>query len=192
MTTSNLPAIVEAEKERARALATSPLLPPSLRKNPGSIMLIVGLGEALGLAPAVALTSIQVIDGQPSLSAQAQAALVRRAGHKLRVTVAEDGQAATAVLIRSDDPDYKHASTWTMQRAEAAGLAGRGAWRQYPQAMLMNRATTEVIRMAASDVLLGAAYTPDELGGTIEAQPVEAAHDVEVIEVDADTGEVLG
>ena len=51
-----------------------------------------------------------------------------------------------------------------MQRAEAGGLAGRGAWRQHPQAMLMNPATTEVIRMAAPDVLLGAAHDLSELG----------------------------
>lgn len=188
MSNANLPAIVEAEKERAKALATSSLLPPSLRKNPGSVMFVINLGEALGLAPAVALTNIQVIDGQPSLSAQGQAALVRRAGHKLRVTMAEDGRSATAVLIRADDPDYEHTATWTMDRAAAAGLAGRGAWKSYPQSMLMNRATTEVIRMAASDVLLGAAYTPEELGGTIDAEPVEEA---EVIEVDTLTGEVI-
>lgn len=96
---------------------------------------------------------------------------MRRAGHKLRVTGSEDGRSATAVLIRRDDPDYEHKATWTMGRATAAGLAGKGAWRQYPQSMLMNRAITEAVRMAASDVLLGVVYDPEELGS--EPEPAE-------------------
>lgn len=62
---------VEAQKEQARALAASDMLPRNLRNNPASVMLVVGLGRALGLEPAVALTNVVVIDGQPSLSAQA-------------------------------------------------------------------------------------------------------------------------
>ncbi len=76
----------------------------------------------------------------------------------------------TAALTRNDDPDYEHTATWTMKRAEQAGLAGKGPWRQYPQAMLTARAISEVVRTAASDVLLGAAYTPEELGHTIEGE----------------------
>ncbi len=156
-----IPARLDSEMTFAKALSTSDLVPRAFRGKPANILLAINLGHSLGLDPAVALTSIHVIDGQPSLSAQLQAALVRRAGHKLRLE-RTDG-AVTAVLIRKDDPDYEHRVTWDMARAKAAGLAGRGAWQQYPEAMLANRATTEVIRVGASDVLLGAAYDPEEL-----------------------------
>lgn len=180
MTGTNLPAKIESEMTLAKALATSSLVPRDYRGQPANVLLAISMGHALGLEPAIALTGIKVIDGQPSLSAQLQAALVRRAGHKLRI-VHEDG-AATAILIRRDDPDYEHRVTWTMQRAERAGLAGKGAWRQYPDQMLANRAITEAVRMAASDVLLGLAYAPEELGAETE---------VEVVQVDGETGEVL-
>ena len=159
---ATVPATIPDQMRLAQALARSELVPRAYRGKPANILLAINLGRSLGLEPAVALTAVQVIEGQASLSAQAQAALVRRAGHKLRIT--GDDEKGEAVLIRSDDPDYEHKSVWTMERAKRAGLTGKGAWRQYPAAMLMARATTEVIRMAASDVLLGACYTPEELG----------------------------
>lgn len=194
---TNLPEKVQAEMQIAKALATSSLVPRDFRGQPANVLLAVSLGNALGIEPAVALTEVQIIDGKPTLSAHLQAALVRRAGHKLRVERA-DGQ-ATAVLIRRDDPGYEHRATWTMERAKQAGLLGKGAWRSYPEAMLVNRAITEVVRFAASDVLMGVAYDPEEL------EPVETADDltrslggtvVEVgpevgPEVDPETGEVL-
>lgn len=160
--TMNLPEKIQSEMQLAKALATSNLVPKDFRGQPANILLAINLGTALGIEPAVALTEIKVIDGTPSLSAHLQAALVRRAGHKLRIERAE-GQ-ATAIVIRKDDPGHEHRATWTMERAKQAGLAGRGAWKSYPEAMLVNRAITEVVRFAASDVLMGVAYDPEELG----------------------------
>lgn len=176
--TSHLPANVEAEMALAKALSASSLVPRDYRGQPANVLLAVSMGNALGLEPAIALTGIRVIDGQPSLSAQLQAALVRKAGHKLRISI-ESGS-VTATVIRKDDPDHEHSAVWTMDRARRAGLADRGAWRTYPEAMLMARAITEVVRMAASDVLLGLSYTEEELG----AEPTR----VEAIQIDATTG----
>lgn len=180
--TANLPAVIESQMALAKALATSSLVPRDYRNQPSNVLMAISMGHALGLEPAIALTGIKVIDGTPSLSAQLQAALVRRAGHKLRVTH-KDGT-ATAVLIRRDDPEHEHVAVWTMERAQRAGLAGKGAWRTYPEAMLSARALTEVIRMAASDVLLGIAYTAEELGADPSPDPA-------AITVDAETGEII-
>lgn len=174
---NNLPAIIDSQMTLAKALAGSTLVPRDYRNQPANILMAISMGHALGLEPAIALTGIKVIDGQPSLSAQLQAALVRRAGHRLRIS--HDDGSATATLIRRDDPDHEHIATWTMGRAERAGLAGKGAWRQYPEAMLANRAITEVVRLAASDVLLGVTYDPEELGADPEPQ------------VDMETGEII-
>lgn len=180
--TTNLPEKIAAEMQLARALASSNLVPKDFRGQPANILLAVNLGTALGIEPAVALTEIQIIDGKPTLSAHLQAALVRRAGHKLRIEQKKDQ--ATATLIRTDDPDHEHRATWTMKRAEHAGLAGRGAWRTYPEAMLVARAVTEVIRLAASDVLIGIAYTAEELA------PESSEHTTPMV-VDVVTGEIL-
>lgn len=148
--------------EWARTIAPSGLLPKAYQRNPANLFLAAEYADALGIERINALTSIHVIEGRPSMSADLMVALARRAGHKVRVQV--KGEAAKAVLIRADDPEFEYECVWTMQRAQAAGLAGKGVWKSYPQAMLRSRALSEVIRMGASEVLIGGIYTPEELG----------------------------
>lgn len=191
--TTNLPEKMQTEMAMAKALATSNLVPKDFRGQPANILLAINLGTALGIEPAVALCEIQVIDGKPTLSAHLQAALVRRAGHRLRIE--QEKGSATAVLIRRDDPEHEHRATWTMERAKQAGLAGRGAWRSYPESMLVNRAITEVVRFAASDVLMGVAYDAEELTPVRTEDDFVRSLDATVVEVgpdvDPETGEVL-
>lgn len=158
-----------AEKmDWARTLAPSGLLPKAYQQNPANLLLAAELADALGIPRINALTSIHVVEGRPSASADLMAALVRRAGHKIRVQV--KAGAAKAVLIRADDPDFEFEAVWTLDRAKAAGLAGKNVWKAYPEAMLRSRAITEVIRMGASEVLSGAIYTPEELGVAVDGQ----------------------
>lgn len=184
----NLPADLARQIESAKVLASSDLLPSSLRGKPANVVLIAEMAKTLGLPPMTGLTQIAIVDGKPTLSASLQAALVRKAGHRLTVIVNDQELTATATLVRSDDPETRHQATWTQAKAELAGLWGRGAWSKYPGAMLAARATTEVIRLAASDVLLGGWYDGEELA---PAGPSEALSAPESVEVDADEVEVL-
>ena len=151
-----------AKIEYARFLATSGLLPPAYRQNPGNILFAYEYGELLGLPPIAAITGIHVIEGKPSVSAGLISALVRRAGHRLRVQ--GDEIQANAWITRADDPSFTYRSVWTMDRAKTAGLLSKTNWQRYPAAMLKARAISEVARDACQEVLLGIAYTPDELG----------------------------
>lgn len=146
----------------AQALAAADLLPAAYRKKPANVLLAMEYGHALGLDTVTAMQSVHVIDGKPTASAQLIGALVRRAGHRLRVT--GDDQKAVAIIVRHDDPDFEFRSEWNIDRAMAAGLTGRGPWKQYPAAMMKARAITEVARDACPEVLAGVAYTPEELG----------------------------
>jgi hypothetical protein len=107
-----------------------------------------------------------VIDGKPSASADLIASLVRRAGHKLRVS--GDDTHAVAQIIRADDPDFTYEARWDLDKARQAGLLGKGTWKNYPAALLRSRAITEVARMGASDALYGVIYTPEELGVQVD------------------------
>lgn len=145
----------------AQALAVADLLPAAYRRKPANILLAMEYGHALGLDTITAIQQVHVIEGKPSASAQLIGGLVRRAGHKLRVT--GDDRHAVAEIIRCDDPDFTFRAEWTLQRAQAAGLTGKGVWKQYPAAMLKARAITEVARDACPEALAGVAYTPEEL-----------------------------
>src|SRR5690606_37085167 len=148
----------------ARALAGSNLLPRQYQSAPANVLLAVEFGEALGVPPTQAINGIHIVEGKPSASADLIAALIRRAGHKLRITVDDQQLVAVAQLIRADDPEFTYEARWDMAKAQAAGLAGKGNWAKYPGQMLRNRAITEVARMGASDALYGVIYTPEELG----------------------------
>lgn len=185
-----------AEKiDWARNLAVADLLPRQYRDKPGNLLMAAEYADSLGISRMNALTSIHIVEGKPTASADLIAGLVRRAGHKLRVS--GNDTEAVAQIIRSDDPEYTYEARWDIKRAQVAGLAGKAVWKNYPAAMLRSRAITEVARMGASDCLLGIIYTPEEMGATVdqtgavvEARQAATADDVlapsEVVEANAD------
>lgn len=165
----------------AQELSNAQLLPRAYQRNPGNLLYAIQYAEALGIHPIAAITGIHVIEGKPTASAQLIGGLVRRAGHKLRVSFDRETMTATARITRSDDPDFTFESVWTMDRARAANLAGKGVWKSYPDAMLKARAITEVARDACPESLYGVIYTPEELGAEVAADadgdftPLDAA-----------------
>lgn len=152
----------------AQALAQASLLPKQYQRNPGNVLLAVELGESLGIPPIQAINTVHVIEGKPSASSGLISALVRRAGHTLRVK--GDDQSATAEIVRSDDPDFTYSVTWDMGRARNAGVTGKDNWKKYPAAMLKARAITEVARDACQEALMGVQYTPEELGAVVDEE----------------------
>ena len=168
----------------AKALADSGLLPASYRKNPANVLWAVEYGDMLGLSTMAAITGVHVIDGKPGASAGLISALVRRAGHNLRVT--GDNKSATCVITRCDDPKHPFTVTWTLRTqpgdnpsAELAGLLSKPVWKQYPAAMLKARAITQCARDACEEALFGLHYTPEELGANVDEDGVVIAEVVE-------------
>lgn len=164
---------INAKVQYAHELAKASLLPRQYQQNPGNVLLAVELGESLGIPAIQAIHTVHVIEGKPSASSALISALVRRAGHKLRVT--GNDQSATAEITRSDDPDFTYSATWDMGRANRAGITGKANWKKYPAAMLKARAITEVARDACQEALMGVQYTPEELGAIVddEGNPVQ-------------------
>lgn len=148
--------------EHAKIVAQSSLIPAEYRGKPADIVWAMDIGDALGVPYTQVMQSMVVARGKMTMSADLMGAVVRRAGHKVRLR--EDGDSVTATLIRADDPDYEFTATWDKAKAQAAGLWGsRGPWQQYPRQMLRARAITEVCRQGASDALAGTVYAPEEM-----------------------------
>lgn len=155
--------------QHAQAVAQSSLIPDGYRNQPANVLWAMDLADALGIPFPQVIQTMVVMRGRMTMSADIMAAVVRRAGHKLRVR--EQGMSVTATLIRQDDPDYEFSATWDEAKAHQAGLWGqRGPWTQYPAQMLRSRAITEVCRQGASDALAGTVYSPEEL------EPAESNH----------------
>jgi hypothetical protein len=203
-------ASLSAKLRYAETLSDSGLLPVAYRGKPANVLVATEFGIMLGIAPMAAINGIHIIEGKPTISPALMTALVRKAGHKVRIrktgTVAGGDIACTVQIIRSDDPDFVFEATWDLERAERAGLCrveqspdGRtrviatdsknrpAPWQKYTEAMLQARATGEVAREAAEDCLCGVHYTPEELGmwvdedGVIVQQEADPITDVDLI-----------
>ena len=160
--------------QHAQAVAQSSLIPDGYRNQPANILWAMDLADALGIPFPQVMQTMVVMRGRMTMSADLMAAVVRRAGHKLRVR--EQGMSVTAALIRQDDPDYEFTATWDEAKARQAGLWGqRGPWSLYPAQMLRSRAITEVCRQGASDALAGTVYTVEELEDSVGPAAPSAA-----------------
>lgn len=185
---------MQASLAYAKELALSSLLPSAYRRQPANVLFALEMGRTLGITTMAAITGIHVIEGKPSPSPALMTALIRKAGHRVRVRFEKDTSTAWATITRADDPDFEFRSEWTIERAVQAGLCtvvnGKPyarseknkptSWEKYWQAMLKWRALSEVSRDAAEDCLFGMHYVPEELG-------VEVNEDGTVVE-----GEVIG
>ena len=159
----------------AKALASTPFVPASLRvagdteRTTANVAAALLTGQELGLEPMAALRSIDVINGTPALRAVALRALVQRAGHQVWLVESSKTQADVKGKRRGDTETQE--SKWTNERAPEMGLTGRDQWKKQPAAMLIARATAELCRLIASDVILGLPYVAEELDdpeGTLE------------------------
>lgn len=144
----------------------SALIPYQMRGNAGDMYLLMQIAKHLNVPFITALRGLSFIgdkDVKPAMSAQLMSALVRNAGHTLREQWDPETNTATAVIIRKDDPQFEHVAVWDEEKARVAGLwESTPTWMQYPKAMLTARAMSEVCRHAASEVLLGFSYVPEE------------------------------
>lgn len=172
----------------SEALAGASLLPQEYRNNPGSVLWAMEYGRALGLDVVTTITTIHVIKGKPTQSADLMLSRAREAGHKVRIQQ-QPGQ-CTVSIWRSDDPDFENRITWTYDDAVTAGLCEmrndrpysrsqkgeKQNWEKYPRAMLRARAIAECVRSACPEVLHGAIYTAEELGARVDdaGLPMEA------------------
>jgi len=157
---------MNAKVEYVRTLAHSKMLPNQYVENPANLLWAVEYAEMIGVHPIEAVTGIHVIEGKPSASSALISALVRRAGHRLRVTATKEK--ANCQIVRCDDPEFTFEVTWTLDDARNAGLLGKDVWKKYPRAMLKARAISECAREACEDALGGVRYTPDELGAVVD------------------------
>jgi len=167
--------------EQVRYIANTEIIPKALRGRPEAIMATILKGRSLGLDDINSLSAIHFIEGKAGLSAETMVHLVRKRGHSI-VWEAKPGESCTVVGTRRDNGDTGSV-TWTMGMAQDAGLAGRGPWKQYPDAMLWVRAASQLCRMLFADVLMGTSYSPEELEEVAERGRVtEAVSDLPGVE----------
>ena len=176
--------------KQSEMLCQSKIVPAAYRKQSADIVAAGLAGRAYGWDTMTAMRNFHVIEGTASIRPEAMLGLVRQAGHSVTIEVGDDRAVVTGK--RADTGDT-HVSTFTIKDAEAAGLANKRNWAQYRSAMLTWRAVSQLCRFLFPDVVLGAGYVPEEIGGTVNeaGEILEAEIVTEPEPVDAADPEVL-
>ena len=141
----------------AEMLASSGMVPKQYVNNPQATLVAMMMGNEIGLNPLQSLQNIAVINGKPSIYADALLALVQNhpkfGGHE--ESFDERTMTATCTVWRRGD-EKKHTVTFSQADAEKAGLWGKpGPWQSYPKRMLMWRARGYALRDKFADALGG-------------------------------------
>lgn len=148
----------------ARRIADTEFVPKALRNRPEAVMAAIIAGRELGLPPMMSLQNIAVIEGKPTLSAQAMRAIVIARGHLIERVESDDEHCV--MRGQRSDTGQELTVTWTMADVAKGGIdKGREGvktnWRMYPAQMLTARATSELCRLLFADLLGGLSYAGD-------------------------------
>jgi hypothetical protein len=162
---------------QADVLSRSKIIPAAYRGRSDDIIAAGLAGASFGWDVMTSLRNYHVIEGTASLRPEAMLGLVRRAGHSVTLDLHDgaNGRQAIARGRRSDSGD-EHVAVFSEIDAKRAGLAGKKNWSQYLDSMLTWRAVSQLCRVLFPDVVLGAGYVPEEIGGDVDVTgtPVEA------------------
>ncbi|OBF77021.1 hypothetical protein [Mycolicibacterium fortuitum] len=132
-------------------------------------------GSELGMTALQAAQNVFDVHGQPAVYARTMVAQVRawidkRIAQGLTTTDLKTGDAIwevsaspTSVVWAARRDGREVSSEWTPRRAETAGFTKNEKYQKQPTEMLRAKAMTETCRILFQDVLLGMAYSVEEL-----------------------------
>lgn len=124
-------------------------------KTPEQAAALMLVAQADGLHPAKAATHYHIIQGRPSLSADAMLARFQSAGGRVEWTAyGDDAVAGTFTHAQGGSVTIR----WDLARAKKAGV---GNLDKYPAAMMRARCISEGVRTVFPGVIVGM-YTPEE------------------------------
>ena len=126
--------------------------------TPDKAMALMLIAQAEGLHPAVAARDFHIIQGRPSMKADAILARFQAAGGTMRWLEYTD----TKVSAEFSHPQGGQIKVdWDMERAKKAGLGGKDMWSKYPRQMLAARCISEGVKRVYPGATNGM-YTPEE------------------------------
>ena len=130
-------------------------------------------GQAMGIAPFVAMKNIHIIKGQASVGAGIISAAIKASPkYDYRPIKMDATECVLQVVVKGED-GYKAEVRYGIEDAERAGLTSSNTWVKYPQNMLFARCIANMHRFHCPDIFMGTpVYEESEL----------QAVDVEIVE----------
>lgn len=136
------------------------------------VMMIMLSARELGIPVMQALNGgINIIQGKVEVSARMMSALIRKAGHQIKV---QESTSTQCILVgkRADTGEIQSAS-FSVVEAQLAGLVKPGGgWVKWPKDMCFARALSRLSRQLFSDVI-GIGYVEGEISQINDSKPLE-------------------
>ena len=146
----------------ATLMSKTAMVPEAYRGKEADCAVAIMYGLELGMSPVVALQSIAVVNGRPSVWGDALVTLCHRAGHKLVETIEGEGDEMVAKCVMHNKDGTQTPRTFSVKDAKTADLWGKNVWKKYPKRMLQMRARGFAIRDGAAEVLAGASIVEEQ------------------------------
>jgi len=128
-------------------------------KTPDQAVALMLVAQSEGRHPASVASEFDIIQGRPALKSQAALARFQAAGGKIQWT-SRGPSKCSAKFSHAQGGELE--ITWTMERAQSAGLTGKATWKQYPDQMLSARVVAEGVR-AVFPACLNGVYLAEEV-----------------------------
>ncbi len=144
------------EFENTQKLCSMLLESPHYKKmGAEGIYAIVCKAKVVGVNPLLALEGgMYYVKGKVEMSAQMMNSIIRENKHSIKQDPSSDATICILHGKRADNGDTMSAS-FSIQEAQAAGLANNAVWKIYPSDMLFARALSRLGRRLFPDVLKG-------------------------------------
>ena len=158
----------------AETLSKSDFVPSVYRGKPGNIIAAIQFGREIGLSPMQALQGVAVVNGKPAVYGTTYLAVCHNAPGFRDVVQSVEKDAsgklvATCTAKRTGRADVTR--VFTQDMAITAGLWGKNVHAQYPETMLLWRATHLACDTMFADVLKGIPIRENAEADYEEAKP---------------------
>jgi hypothetical protein len=182
---SDMQAFEDAQR-RAKALASSTLIPPQFQGQQGFANCLVALEIAnrMRMSPFVVMQNLHIIHGRPSWSSSFIIAMVNCCGRfsPLRFELSGQGDSLACYAVAKDLASGQELKgpiiTMAMAKKEGWATKSGSKWLTMPELMIRYRAAAFWGRLYASDLLLGL-QTQEE---AIDVQPVTVRAEVPTLD----------
>lgn len=203
---------VDKESSFIQQLVDSKVLPKSVSSSAAAFA-ILQYGSELGFLPMQSFSHIVMVDGKPTLSAMAYAALLMRAGIRMKTIYdgafvygdeishnrkkkvgGKEGEELkpsdriTTIEFTRIYPDGERiveSVTYTWKDAAAQELVEKANWKKMPREMLYARCMAKGSRRVAPDIVLGL-YLSDEIAdaANIDETKIQRSEEGNIISID--------
>lgn len=142
----------ELMRRQAETLVKSGFLPVAIN-TPEKALAIMQKGRELGIPPMEAMSSINVIQGKPSVSPQLMLALARRTGELEDIQMDVSDKVANVTVKRKGQSSYT--TTFGIKEATDLQLITKDNYKKQPGVMFQWRALAQNLRVTFPDAIAG-------------------------------------